>query len=146
MTAFVSLLAGVAAAVQAANPGVPVHSNRTRPLSEAEKRAVFLRLGPSRRDTTGPLGATDWQTVIEVECAARSTTGADPALAADALLGPTWAALLGVPLALPDVLDLDSEPDLSWDFDAAETPMASATFRLVVRHRTQANTLTPWSA
>lgn len=146
MTAFVSLLAGVDAAVQAANPGVPVHRNRTRPLGEAERRGIFLRLGPSRRDGEGPLGAADWQTVIEVECAARSATGADPALAADALLDPTWAALLGVPLALPDVLDLDSEPDLAWDFDAGETPMASATFRLLVRHRTQPNTLTPWSA
>lgn len=146
MTAFVSLLAGVASAVQAANPGVQVHSNRTRPLGAAEQRAIFLRLGATRRFVGGALGATDWQTLVEVECAARAATGTDPALAVDALLEPTWAALLGVPLDLPDVLDIDSETDLSWDFDSAETPMASVTFRLVVRHRTQPNNLTPWSA
>lgn len=146
MTAFALLVVGVVAALRAAHPGVVVHSNRTRPVGVAETRAIFVRLESTRRDTTGPLGCADWETTLSVECAARTDTGADPAAAVDALLASAWAALLGVPLALPDVLDLDAAPEIGWDFDAGETPLVSAAFRLVVRHRTLPNTLTPWSA
>ncbi len=145
-TAFATIVAGVVSALQDAHPGVSVQANRTRPASASQAQAIVVRLDSSRRDTTGPLGATDWQTVLEVECAARTPTGADPAAAADALLATTWQAVLSVPLQLPDVLDLDADPEITWDFDAGETPMVSATFRLLVRHRTHANSLTPWSA
>lgn len=144
-SAFAQLVDGVATALRAACPGVNVHVNRTRPVGVSELQAVFLRLDSSRRDVAGPLGATDWLTVLQVECAARTTTGQDPAAALDALLSGAWAGLVAVPLSHPDVLDVDAEPDISWDFDAGETPLVSATFRLAVRHRTHANSLTPWS-
>ena len=144
-TAFATIVAGVAGALQAAHPSLTVHVNRTRPVSASEAQAIVVRLDSSRRDTTGPLGATDWQTVLQVECVARTPTGSDPAAAADALLASTWQALLAAPLQLPGVLDLDADPEIVWDFDAGETPLVAASFRLVVRHRTLANSLTPWS-
>lgn len=144
-TAFSVLLTGLSAALVAALPGVQVHVNRTRPVAAGESRAVTLRLGNTRRDPQGPLGAADWQTIIEVECAARTPTGQDPAAEADAMLAAAWTALLGAPLGLPDVLDLDAEPEIAPDYDAADSQFVAFTFRLAVRHRTHANSLTPWS-
>ena len=146
MSAFALIVAGIVSAIEAAIPDVPIHANRVRPIGAAETRAISVRLESSRRDPTGTLAASDWQTIIVVECAARTGTGSDPAAAIDSLLASAYAAVLGVPLSLPDVLDLDAEPEIGWDFDAGETPLVSAAFRLSVRHRTQANTLTPWSA
>lgn len=144
MSAFALLVAGIVSAIEAALPDVSVHANRVRPIGAAETRAISVRLESSRRDPTGTLAASDWQTIIVVECAARTGTGSDPAAAIDSLLASAYAAVLGVPLNLPDVLD--AEPEIGWDFDAGETPLVSAAFRLAVRHRTQANTLNAWSA
>ncbi|MCB4365405.1 hypothetical protein KIH07_16805 [Hydrogenophaga taeniospiralis] len=146
-TAFKLLIDGLAAPLELAHPGVTVYRNRRRPVSQSESKAIFVRLAGSQRQPDAPLGATDWETLVEVEAAARATSGAqDPADAVDDMVASCWATLLAAPLGLPDVTDIDSAPDLRWEFDALETPLASATFRLVVRHRTQANTLTPWSA
>jgi hypothetical protein len=144
-TAFALLANGVADVLRTAHPGVPVYVNRTRMISAAEAQAILVRLGSSRRESTGPLGCTDWQTEIEVECLARTPTLQDPMASADPLLASAWAALLGVPLGLPDVTDVDADPEITPVFDAGETPMVSLNFRLLVRHRTHANSLTPWS-
>ena len=147
-TAFMQVLDGLASVLSAvpAHAGVVVYRNKLRPVSAAESKAITVRLIGSRRQADGPLGATDWETQIDVEVFARSASGADPALAIDGLVGTCWAALLGAPLGLPDVLDVDASPAIEWDFESAETPMAAVVFRLAVRHRTQANSLTPWSA
>jgi hypothetical protein len=147
-TAFLGLAQSVAAVLAAvpAHAGVRVYVNRRRPVGVAETRAIFVRLDGTRRNTDSPLGAQDWQTQIQVEVAARGPTGEDPAQAVDALLESCWSALLSVPLGLPDVIDLDAEPAIDWDEDAADTPIGTATFSLLVRHRTKALTLTPWSA
>ncbi len=143
-SAFAQLMAALQQVLAAAHQGLAVHVNRVRPVSSSVASVILLRLVSARRDTSGPLGATDWQTTIEVECAARTPSGQDPAQAVDALLASAWAAVLAPSVSLPGVLDLDSEPDIAWEFDAGETPLASATFRLVVRHRTLANSLQPW--
>ena len=123
--------------------GVAVHANRTRALPREEQSAVLVRLERSE-DDQGPLGATDWATTFEIEAIARALPGADPAHAVDELLQSVWAA---VQSAEPtDVLDLAASPQIDWAFDAADTQLASALLRVTVRHRTQANTLTPWSA
>ena len=147
-TAFHLLVGSLAGVLQAvpAHAGIAVYRNKAHPASQSEAKALFVRLIGSQRVPDAPLGGTDWDTLIEVEAAARALTGQDPAAAVDSLIESCWAALLAAPLGLPDVTDLDASPDLRWEFDAADTPLASATFRLVVRHRTQANTLTPWSA
>jgi hypothetical protein len=148
-TAFKLLVGSIASALEAvpAHAGIPVYRNKQRPASQTVARAIFVRLFGAQRSPDAPLGGTDWETLIEVEVAARAVAGGqDPADAVDDLIESSWAALLAAPLNLPDVTDLDASPDLRWEFDAADTPLASATFRLVVRHRTQANTLTPWSA
>lgn len=142
-TAFVSIATAVAAALQAAHPGVPVYVNRTRPVAESEARALLVHLQVAKRDPSGPMDGTDWLTTILVQCMARTTTGADPAQVMDDLLTSAWAALLGAPLAIAGVTDLDADPTIEWDFDAAQTPVACATIRLLVRHSTQLDTLTP---
>lgn len=144
-TAFAGLVDGIASALQAAHPALVVHRNRVRAIERAEASGLAVRLVSSRREVDAPLGAQDWLTTLEVEAFARGTTGQDPATTVDALLGTAWVAVLGAPLALPGVTDVDSDPALDWDFAAADTPLASATFRLQVRHRTQANSLAAWS-
>lgn len=148
MTALLGIVEGLCAALEAvpAHAGVKVYRNRSRPVAALEREAIFVRLQGTRRITDAPLGVADWETVIQVEVAARGTTGVDPAQTVDALLASAWVALLGAPLGLPDVIDLDAEPSIEWAYDAADTPIASATFSLQVRHATKALDLTPWSA
>lgn len=147
-TAFLQIVAAVAALLSAlpALAGVPVYRNRVHPIARDESRAISVRLASSQRLTDAPLAAQDWQTTLEVECAARAASGAaDPAAAVDGLLGAAWSALAAPSAVALGVIDIDSDPEIAWDFEAADTPIASAILRLVVRHRTQADTLTPWS-
>jgi len=144
-SAFAIITNRVADALRAAHPGVAVYVNRTRMVSAAESQAILVSLGASQRMATGPIAATDWQTSIEVECLSRTPAMQDPMATADTLLVSTWAALLSVPLGIDDVVDIDADPEVTFNFDAGETPMASISFRLIVRHRTHPNSLTPWS-
>jgi hypothetical protein len=144
-TAFLAQQAALVVALQAqpSLSGVSVLANRVRALAREENQAVLVRLG-STEEEGGPLGCTDWATTFEIESIARAASGADPAAAVDPLLAAVWEAVRG--LTLPDVLDTTASPQIDWVFDAADTPLASAVLRLTVRHRTQADTLTPWSA
>jgi hypothetical protein len=143
-SAFLQVQAALVAALQAqpALAGVSVHKNRTRSLPREEAAAVLVRLASSRDDNS-MLGCTDWATDFEVEAVARGTSGTDPAVAADELLQALWAALHAITGA--NILDAAADPQIVWAFDAADTPQASAMVRVSVRHRTQLNTLTPWS-
>jgi hypothetical protein len=145
-SAFASIQAALVAALQAALPaGVPVHANRVRPVARETGRSVLVRRLDSREVDTGTLGCTDWLTTFSVRSmAAPVATGADPDALADELLQTVWQALTG--LVLPDAIDTRTEPGIDWDFDATEVQAASAQLRFSVLHRTQANTLTPWSA
>lgn len=142
-TAFASITAAVGAALQAAHPGVSVSVNRTRPVSAGSSSALRVYLLNSKRDPSGPLDGTYWLTTILVDCMARAPAGSDPAQAVDGLLTTAWAALIGAPLSIPGVFDIDSVPAIEWEFDSADTQSACATIRLLVRHSTQLSTLTP---
>lgn len=145
-TAFAAVQAALVAALQAAMPaGVPVHVNRVRPVARETGRSVLVRIVGSAEVQTGMVGCTDWLTTFVVRAMAKTSAGAaDPEAAADDLLQLLWQALAG--LALPDAIDTRTEPGIDWDFDATEVQSASAELRFSVLHRTQANTLTPWSA
>jgi hypothetical protein len=142
-SAFLRVQSALVAALTAALPTVPVWTNRVRALDRETTVAIIVRLEASR-DDAGPLGCADWATSFEVEVVARGASGADPALAVDAPLQALWAAVAAINES--DVLDMRADPAINWTFDAADTPLASALMRLTVRHRTQSNTLTPWSA
>ena len=145
-SAFAAVQAALVAALQAALPaGVPVHANRVRPVARETGRSVIVRRIESREVETGTVGCTDWLTTFSVQAMAKAgAAGADPDAQADDLLQTVWQALDG--LALPDAIDTRTEPGIDWDFDATEVQSASAQLRFSVLHRTQANTLTPWSA
>ena len=143
-SAFLQVQAALVAALEAQPTlaGVPVHKNRTRTLPREEAAAVLVRLATSRDDGS-MLGCSDWATDFDVEAVARATSGADPAAAVDELLQALWAALHAITGA--NILDAAADPQIVWAFDAADTAQASAKLRVSVRHRTQLNTLTPWS-
>lgn len=145
-SAFAAVQTELVSALQAALPaGVQVHANRVRPVPRETGRSVLVRRIESREVETGTLGCTDWLTTFSVQAMAKAgTAGADPDALADDLLQTVWQALVG--LALPDAIDTRTEPGIDWDFDATEVQSASAQLRFSVLHRTQANTLTPWSA
>lgn len=139
-SAFLLLQSALVTALEASLPGVPVYKNRTRAVSRDVPAAVLVRLDASR-DADGPIGVSDWQTDFHVEAIARADNGADPAAAVDDVLQALWAALPTV--SLSGVIDLSVAPQIEWNFDAAETPVASALVRVSVLHRTEPNTFTP---
>lgn len=145
-TAFVSLAGAIKTALSAA-PAVAdgrVYLNRLAPVAAAHNTAVAVRLV----QTTGrevALGAHDWASEIDVECYARAATGADPAAAVDALLETVWSRLVGINAASLGAMAVQLNPTVTWQFDdAGETPVACATVRLQVRHRTAVTSLTAW--
>lgn len=145
-SAFAALQASLVAALQAAMPpGVVVHANRVRPVARESARNILVRRVVTREAPGGSIGCTDWITSFSVMCMAKPTASEpDPDTAADELLQLVWGAIKG--LSLPDAIDITAEPAIDWDFDASETTSVGADLRLNVLHRTQANTLQPWSA
>jgi hypothetical protein len=148
MSAFTTIQAAIVAAIQAvpALSGVLVQSNRTEPVGNEWARAVLVRLESSSDLGTRVLGAQDLSTVYVVECLARTTSGADPAVQADDLLSSVWAAVRALRLTIADVMDLDASPQIDWDYQSGSTPVISAAFRLSVSHRVKDGSLAPWSA
>lgn len=142
-SAFRQVQNAIQAALQAAPglSGVSVFANRTRSLPREEQVGVLIRLDRTRQDPVSPLGVRDWTTAFEVEIVARGASGADPAAAIDDPLQAAWLALHG--LTAPGLIEVDADPEIDWTFDAGDTPLASALFRLTVQHRTEGNTLNP---
>lgn len=148
-SAFLALANGIKAALNAqpALAGVPVYINRSRPAGATESRAIFVRVGASRIDRQGAvIGAHDWTTVVNITVGQRVSSQDNALDGIDEFFQHCWGALLGQPLAIPDVTDIDAEPDLKWEDDPADQTVATVTFQLVVQHRTKAFNLTPWSA
>lgn len=136
---------GIAQAVMAALGGLAggrVYLNRLRPLPVGADTAVVVRLISSqgRGDTMGWLL---WDTVIDVECIARSAAGAEPAVAADTLLADAWAAISGINVTDIAARSLALDPAIAWQFDADEGPVVSANISVRVTHRTLYRSLLP---
>lgn len=144
-SAFLQIQAALATALTAAvtTTGAAVYVNRTRAMGRDVDMAVLVRL-VGARDDEGPLGAQDWLTAFDVESVARAATGTDPAQSVDALLQAVWSAIRG--MSLPDAIEVAASPQIRWDFDAVDTPQASATVQVNVRHRAAPGTLQPWSS
>lgn len=131
VTAFQQVAEALAAALLAspALAGGHVKANPTRPFAREVAAAIGVRLVRARQ-TGGTNCGLMWQCEYAADVEARGDSGGDPADAVDALLSAVagrWAALdlsaLGVAQALPD-------SDVEWEFDAADTPLAKATYSL----------------
>lgn len=142
-TAFQQVAAAMVAAL-AVSPlsAANCQANPQRPWARELSQAVAVRLIDAREEESGAC-ARRWAVTYEAECSARGTSGADPAVAVDALLALVFARLAG---QMPEATGAAADPTdwaIAWDFDPADTPLATATVRFVVPVHTQMNSLAP---
>ena len=119
-----------------------VYANRFMPLPQGRVSMVVLRRDQTALRTSVLGGPLNWTSTYAVECYGRGTAGEDPAGFVDDLLAQVWARLFGLtPADLPGlgVMDIAADRAIDWQFDEAETPMACATVRFSVHHRTTAD-------
>lgn len=143
-TAFQHLTTGLAA-VLLASPALAsgqIKANPTRHWPAATQQAVAVRLGRADRVSSDACG-DHWQVLIEFECSARAATGTDPAEAVDALLSAVPDRIAAADLSALSVIDRDPQATIQWQFDAADTPAATATLTLAFVVHTALNRLTP---
>jgi len=142
VTAFQALAAGLVT-VLTASPAIAsgnVKANPTRPWPETVQQAVALRLSRADR-VSGDACGDHWQVVIELDCAARATTGTDPGDAVDALLSAVADRIAAADLTLLGVIERDPQASIQWTFDATDRPAASATLALGFTVHTVTNRL-----
>jgi hypothetical protein len=135
-TAFGSIVAGIVTRLQAA-PAVSaqVYRARLKPVAAQSDTAVVVRIRSSSAAPFAILnGPTDWDTLIDIECYARSAT-LSPDAAADELLGAVYDRLSADPTLGGLVMDL-GVTDLQYDFAAEADQMACVTLTLKALHRT----------
>ena len=139
MTIVNTVVTAAMAALQGAAP--VVGRVRLRPLSSTTLTAVVVRPVSSEvfdaPDLTGYPYA--WNTLIAVECYARSGTATAPDVAVDALLEATYARLMADPTLGGAVLALQPQ-EVSYDFDADGDQTTCATLVFSVRHKTAGTT------
>lgn len=145
-SAFAAISAAVASALAAA-PAIchGVYTNLMDPIAEKLPTAVVVRLEQSAPDDS-TFGAITWRTVLTVECHARSGARADPAAGVDPLLQAVWQRLMQLDAHALGVMGIDvASAGIDWQYDKAETVMACASIRVLVRHRTPTDNLSSWS-
>ena len=145
-TAFLQLRRALAAHLAVALAPVTVYQNRVRPLAQGEASAVNVRLSDAS-GTTPVIEATDWNTILYIDCAARGANADDDA---DALLNAVFSSLsaFATSPAAQDasVLEVIREPVIDWDRVSEDTPYTCASLRITAVHRTPAGSLQPWGA
>lgn len=140
-TAFGTIVAGIVTRLQAATAvSAQVYRARLKPIAAQHTDAVVVRIESSTPERFAILNApTDWDTVIAIECYARSATlSADAAV--DALLARVWAKLAADTTLGGLVMDLNPV-SLEYDFAGEADQIACATLGLRVVHRTNNLTL-----
>lgn len=147
-SAFTAISAAVASALAAA-PAIchGVYVNLLDPIAEKLPTAVVVRLEQSSPDeSTFGSGALTWRTVLTIECHARGGARSDPAAAVDPLLQAVWQRLMQLDVHALGVMGIDvAGAGIDWQYDKAETVMACASIRVLVRHRTPTDNLSSWS-
>ena len=141
-TAFATLQAALIAALGAdvALAGGRIYVNRLRPIAANQASAIVVRLDQAS-GTEMVIGTVSWSTSYTVECYARAASGADPMAAVDDLLADAWARLAALDFTALDAT-LSISPQIDWQYDDAETPVACAVLRLTAQHNTSTNNLT----
>ncbi len=140
-TAFGTIVGAIETLLQAATPvSSQIFRARLKPIAAQHADAVVIRIESSVPERVAILNApTDWDTVISIECYARSATlSADEAV--DALLANVWAKLAANPSLSGLVMDM-LPTNLEYDFAGEADQMACAILTLKVLHRTNNLTL-----
>lgn len=140
MTIVNTAITATMAALQGAAP--VVGRVRLRPLSSTTLTAVVVRPVSSdvfdAPDLTGYPYA--WNTLIAVECYARSTSTQAPDASVDALLADVYSRLMSDPTLGGSVIVLVPQ-GLTYDFDADGEQTVCATFTFIARQRQVGPTL-----
>lgn len=136
MTAFGAIVSAIVGLLREA-PAVSAQVGRARlkPVAAQFSDAVVVRIQGGTAERFAILnGPTDWDTTIEIDCYARSTTlSADEAV--DELLAAVWARLAADPTLDGLVMDLNPS-SLEYDLAGEADQMACVTLTLKVLHRT----------
>jgi hypothetical protein len=143
-TAFQAIAQAYKSALQAAPAlaGVLVRANPTTPVERAASSGIAVRTGSSRQVGANPCSA-EWETEYAFDITGRGSSGADPALAVDALLWDVYGVLVALDLSALSVQEvIASEPVIGREYDSADTPVADMTLRITTRHFTERNSLT----
>ncbi len=145
-SAHVQLSAQLASFLAAAPPiADEVVRDREHPVPKGMGSLINVRLVSSkatRFDVHG--GPVDWLTVYGIECFARHAANVVASDAVDPVLSGAYERLAGEGAATGlGVEDLMPDPDITWDAEEGEEPMASAFFTVSIVHRTEAVTLAP---
>ena len=126
--------------------GVPITSNRGRPVSKDVAAAIDVRIGASRASVT-TYNFYEWTTVVAIDCVARTTAAQSAHAAADGLLAACYAATLDfaeTPAARAlAVFEVNDAMTVEPGFDVEDTGLAVLTLQLPVRHETMQTTLEP---
>jgi hypothetical protein len=140
-TAFGTIVAAIKTRLEAA-PAVSAQVWRARltPVAAQHLDAVVVRIQSGIASRFGILnGPMDWDTTIDIECYARSTTlTADAAV--DALLAKVWARLAADSSLGGLVMDLNPT-EVNYDLAGEGDQLACVTLSLKVLHRTQNQSL-----
>lgn len=144
VTAFQRVAVAVADAIKAGGTlaGGNVKANPTRPWPTEVAACVSVRLGTARRVADDSCG-DQWSLGLEVDCEARGLSGADPADAVDALLSSVANTIAATDLSAAGVMQREPESSIDWQFGAAETPLAMATYSFSLLVHTGLDVLTP---
>lgn len=142
MTAFESLLAGVAAALSSGTPvSTAILTDEAEPIADNVTEAIVVVLGDAVPQQLGGItgNPVDWQTEIQVRCMARAT-GESARPAASALAAAAYARLAAAPSVGVEGAYI-GEPTIRWEAEKSATRLALCTLIYTVQHRTTSLTL-----
>ncbi|MGK5080473.1 hypothetical protein [Janthinobacterium sp. HLX7-2] len=121
-----------------------IHRSRTRAIGVDQPSAIVVRIERSTSTLADVIGGpTTWATLVNVECYARAT-GAEPDIAADALLVEVFERLALAPTLNGAVMSFEPLPGdtLSWEVDELDSKIACITAKFIVMHKTKGRKLT----
>lgn len=135
-SAFVQIQAGLLAALSA-GPALAgsLQTNRLRPIPEQQATALVLRLNQSAGNE-GVIGTLDWLSQYSIECYARVTTAADPAVVVDDLLLAVFDRIATLDPASIGAQAITFTPQIDWQYEDSATPMVCAVVQMSVNHST----------
>lgn len=145
-SAFVQLSAAIAALLAAGTPVADkITRDRTSPVVREHESLVNVRLVSTKGQRAAVAGGPmDWSTVFGIETYFRATADQVATDAADAVFQAAYERLVGQGAALAvGVEDVLPDPNITWEVDEGETPLAVVTFNVEILHRTEALTLAP---
>lgn len=136
-TKHLGLLEAIEALLHTGTPvaGGHITVGRTRAISSEYDQAVNVRLDESRPVPTSPQGRTYWETLIEVECFAKSSTeGVTPQQAVDPLLQEVYERVLADHTLAGTAVDCNPT-GVRWEPDEQGETACRATAMFLVLHQ-----------